>query len=141
MFFFCLFLFQVFYVNFSNVLKLSNLYILFLILDYVGTFFIKKEYIVKGESPSNMETEIWRDDNLMNLYFKSFDQITDEKNFNIATATLRLYRIPTENLTRSSTKQPDCDGNTSTEEEKLLRVSIYWYTKSPRKKKGKYSII
>lgn len=72
----------------------------------------------------------------MNLYFKSFDQVIDEKGFNIATATLRLYRIPTENITRSSTKQPDCDGNASTEEEKLLRVSIYWYTKSPRKKKG-----
>lgn len=83
-----------------------------------------------------MEQETWKDENIMNLYFNNFDQNSDEKDLNIATATLRLYRIPTENSTKLAQKSPDCD-TTSSEEEKLLRVSIYWYTRSVRKKKGK----
>lgn len=75
---------------------------------------------------------MWKDENTMNLYF-NFDYLSDEKNVNIATATLRLYRLP-ENATKLTIRPGDCDFN-STEEEKLIRVSIYWYTKS-RKRRG-----
>ncbi|CAH0549619.1 unnamed protein product [Brassicogethes aeneus] len=84
--------------------------------------------------PQNTDQDIWKDDNLMNLYF-NFDYSNYEQNSKIATATLRLYRIPFENSTKLTLKN-DCDNSSSTEDEKL-RVSIYWYTKSLKKRRVK----
>ncbi|XP_008194483.1 uncharacterized protein LOC660239 isoform X3 [Tribolium castaneum] len=95
-----------------------------------------RSYYPSCEVPTNMEQDVWKDENIMNLYFNNFDN-SDEKGLNIATATLRLYRIPTENVTKTTQKSPDCDTSSTTEDEKLLRVSIYWYTRSVRKKKVK----
>ncbi|XP_044260566.1 uncharacterized protein LOC123008680 isoform X2 [Tribolium madens] len=95
-----------------------------------------RSYYPSCEVPTNMEQDVWKDENVMNLYFNNFDN-SDEKGLNIATATLRLYRIPTENVTKTGQKSPDCDTSSTSEEEKLLRVSIYWYTRSVRKKKVK----
>lgn len=82
--------------------------------------------------PTNVEQDMFKDEFTMNLYF-NFDDLADEKNVNIATAILRLYRMP-ENATKLVVRSGDCEVN-STEEEKLIRVSIYWYTKS-RKRRG-----
>nr|CAI5839399.1 unnamed protein product [Callosobruchus analis] len=68
----------------------------------------------------------------MNLFF-NFDYAAESKNTNVATATLRLYRLP-ENSTKSNSKSPDCSNN-STEDDRLLRISIYWYTKPATKKR------
>lgn len=72
----------------------------------------------------------------MNLFFNfNIDLISNNRNVNIATATLRLYRLP-ENGTQFSSRDGDCDNLNATEDEKLLRVSIYWYTKSLKKRRG-----
>jgi hypothetical protein len=95
-----------------------------------------RSYYPSCDMPSTMEQDVWRDDKIMNLYFNNFNQVSDEKGLNIATATLRLYRIPS-NVTKAAGKAADCDSGASAEEVKLLRVSIYWYTRSVRKKKVK----
>ncbi|XP_019869914.1 uncharacterized protein LOC109598440 isoform X2 [Aethina tumida] len=84
--------------------------------------------------PQNTDHELWREEHVMNLYF-NFDYNGDS---NIATATLRLYRIPLENNTKTGVKNEDCDTSVS-DEEKLIRVSIYWYTKSLKKPKRRLS--
>ncbi|XP_050505722.1 uncharacterized protein LOC114332327 isoform X1 [Diabrotica virgifera virgifera] len=86
------------------------------------------------EIPANTDQDLWKDDDMMNLFF-NFDIFSETKNSNIATATLRLYRLP-ENNTKTNNK-PDCESFNSAEEEKLLRVSIYWYTKSLKKRRVK----
>lgn len=86
------------------------------------------------EIPINTDQDLWKDDDTMNLFF-NFEFFTESKNANIATATLRLYRLP-ENSTKPTMK-PDCDNLTSAEEDRLLRVSIYWYTKSLKKRRVK----
>lgn len=84
-----------------------------------------------------MDQDTWKNDNVMNLYFNNFHRSADEKGMSIATATLRLYRVPSENTTKvTGGKTPDCDSSSTSEEDKLLRVSIYWYSRSIRKKKG-----
>ncbi|KAJ8953707.1 hypothetical protein NQ314_007317, partial [Rhamnusium bicolor] len=87
------------------------------------------------EVPVNTDQDVWKDDDIMNLFF-NFDYVSNDRNTNIATATLRLYRLP-ENGTHFTSKAGDCDNFNSTEEEKLLRVSIYWYTKSLKKRRVK----
>lgn len=82
-----------------------------------------------------MDPDVWKDENVLNLYFNNFDDYNIDDRMNIATATLRLYRIPSENSTKIASKSADCDNINSTEEERLLRVSIFWYTS--RRKKGK----
>ncbi|RZB40843.1 TGFb propeptide domain containing protein, partial [Asbolus verrucosus] len=96
-----------------------------------------RSYYPSCDTPSNMDQEVWQSDKVMNLFFNNFDRISEGKGFNIATATLRLYRIPSENSTKTAGASADCDGGASVEEDKLLRVSIYWYTKPARKKQVK----
>ncbi|CAH1979475.1 unnamed protein product, partial [Acanthoscelides obtectus] len=61
------------------------------------------------------------------------DQITEKIRSFYPSSTLRLYRLP-ENSTKSNSKSPDCSNN-STEDDRLLRISIYWYTKPATKKR------
>lgn len=68
---------------------------------------------------------------MMNLFFT-----VDTEDSNIATATLRLYRIPVNNTQTNSENSQDCVDPPAPEEEKLLRVSAYWYTKSLRKRRN-----
>ncbi|VEN37531.1 unnamed protein product [Callosobruchus maculatus] len=84
------------------------------------------------EVPENMDANVWKDEQVMNLFF-NFDYAAESRNTNVATATLRLYRLP-ENSTKSNSKSPDCSNN-STEDDRLLRISIYWYTKPATKKR------
>lgn len=70
----------------------------------------------------------------MNLYF-NFDSAPEENTINVASATLRLYRLPNSTNTSSSPEvDPDCDNRP--EDDRLLRVSIYWYTRALRKHKA-----
>lgn len=73
----------------------------------------------------------------MNLYF-NFDYGPEDSNSNIATATLRLYRFPENNTQFNMEKLQDCvDPPSFTgEEDKLIRVSAYWYTKSLKKRRN-----
>lgn len=75
----------------------------------------------------------------MNLYF-NFDHAPEDNGVNIASATLRLYRLPQANATNTS-EDPECDNVNPTEDDRLLRVSIYWYTRSLRKHRGKATVV
>ncbi|CAH1165707.1 unnamed protein product [Phyllotreta striolata] len=88
------------------------------------------------EIPLNTDHDVWQDDDTMNLFF-DFELLDDAKNGNIAAATLRLYRLPEEPSTKSPGNARDCDNLTSSEDDRLLRVSIYWYTKSLKKRRVK----
>lgn len=88
------------------------------------------------EPPQNQDQDLWREEEVMNLYF-DFDYNSDNKNSNIATATLRLYRLPQNGTNNFSSKKDDCDNLDSVEEDKLLRVSVYWYTKYQKKRRVK----
>jgi len=71
----------------------------------------------------------------------SFDlgTISNTRNSNIASATLRLYRLP-QNTTNTEfdTQKDDCKNLDSAEEDKLLRVSVYWYMKTQKKRRCKF---
>lgn len=72
----------------------------------------------------------------MNLYF-NFDHAPEDNGVNIASATLRLYRLPQINTTNTlNSGDPECDNASPPEDDRLLRVSIYWYTRSLRKHRG-----
>ncbi|XP_060533094.1 uncharacterized protein LOC132706044 isoform X2 [Cylas formicarius] len=88
------------------------------------------------EAPSNTDQELWKDDDIMNLYF-DVDYLSGNGNSNIATATLRLYRLPQNGTSKIGPKKDDCDNSDSVEEEKLLRVSVYWYTKFQKRRRVK----
>lgn len=83
--------------------------------------------------PLNTDQDLWKNDDMMNLFF-TFDY--DPEDSKIATATLRLYRIPENNTQFNSKKSQDCVDPPATEEEKLIRVSVYWYTKSLKKRRN-----
>ncbi|CAG9815132.1 unnamed protein product [Phaedon cochleariae] len=87
------------------------------------------------EIPANTDQELWKDDEIMNLFF-NFDSMLDSRSTNIASATLRLYKLP-KNGTKFSSTTGDCETSNATEEDKLLRVSIYRYTKPLKRRRGK----
>ncbi|KAL3271075.1 hypothetical protein HHI36_021574 [Cryptolaemus montrouzieri] len=84
--------------------------------------------------PEAAEQEFRNDDKLMNLFFNYTE---DDQTSKIATATLRMHRIPLENSSLANPRPKNCT-TVSNDEEKLLRVSIYWYLKPQRnKRRGK----
>ncbi|XP_050293833.1 uncharacterized protein LOC126734304 isoform X2 [Anthonomus grandis grandis] len=90
-----------------------------------------------GQPTQPAELDHWRDsEDVMNLFF-NFDYPTEQSNSNIATATLRLYRLPQNHTAKVESTKDDCKNSDSAEEEKLLRVSVYWYTKFQKKKRVK----
>ncbi|KAK9753192.1 TGF-beta propeptide [Popillia japonica] len=78
--------------------------------------------------PKNTK-DLWKEENFLNLFFN----VDYHQNATIATATLRLHRLPRENQTTTFWGADSCADNNVSEEEKLLRVSIYWYVKSSKK--------
>lgn len=91
--------------------------------------------LLVGETPADQDQ--WRDsEDVMNLFF-NLDYNTDNKNSNIASATLRLYRLPQNITNRSDSAKDDCKNNEGGEEERLLRVSVYWYAKLQKKRRGR----
>lgn len=80
----------------------------------------------------------------MNLYFNI--NVSNAKDsilsLHIAKATLRLYRIFHENITQADQHVPK-DGETTNisfldQEDRQIRVSAYWYTRSLKKHRGKF---
>lgn len=100
---------------------------------YYYYYFEKCFSFVSGEIPKNVGQDVWKDENSMHLYFNI--SAAEEKGVNIASAILRLYRLPEKNATNPKRFELNCDGNS---DEKLMRVSIYWYqhTKSTRKNRS-----
>ncbi|KRT84838.1 hypothetical protein AMK59_1553 [Oryctes borbonicus] len=78
--------------------------------------------------PKNTK-DAWKEENLLNLFFN----VDYHQNATIAAATLRLHRLPKDNQTAIYWNTDICPDNNVFEEEKLLRVSIYWYVKSAKK--------
>lgn len=74
------------------------------------------------------------DRNALNLYF-NFDHAPDDsRGVNVATATLRLYRLPFVNSSKAlNEEKPRCESSIPADDEKLLRVSIYRYTRRKHK--------
>lgn len=91
--------------------------------------------LILGDIPLNTDQDMWKNDDNMNLFF-NFDYGSDDNN--VATATLRLYRILENNTQFNTKKLEDCvDASSySIEDEKLMRVSVYWYTKSLKKRRN-----
>lgn len=78
----------------------------------------------------------------MNLFFGVDYGSSDESSssINVASATLRLYRLP-QNKTTPSTGE-DCHrgkDSMTDEDDRQIRVSVYWYTRSLKKHKSKFS--
>lgn len=90
-----------------------------------------RSYYPSCELPKNTDQDMWKDEDTMNLYF-NVEQ--PDSNSNVATATLRLYRVPVGNVT--STSSDSCENYTGSEEQ-LMRISIYWYTKSLKRQRVK----
>ncbi|KAK5638672.1 hypothetical protein RI129_012967 [Pyrocoelia pectoralis] len=91
-----------------------------------------RSYYPSCEVPKNTDQDLWKDENTMNLYFNVDNP--DSNTVNVATATLRLYRVPLGNATNGSADS--CENSTGSEEQ-LMRISIYWYTKSLKRQRVK----
>lgn len=87
--------------------------------------------------PLDTDQELWKSEDILNLFF-NYDYMPEDGNSNIATATLRLYRIAENNTQHNSKKSQDCvdSPSNSSEDEKLIRVSVYWYTKIQKKRRN-----
>ncbi|KAK4877825.1 hypothetical protein RN001_010331 [Aquatica leii] len=87
-----------------------------------------RSYYPSCEIPKNTDQDLWKDENTMNLYFNV--DYPDSTSVSIATATLRLYRTPQTN----TTTETSCENSN---DEQLMRISIYWYTKSLKRQRVK----
>lgn len=83
-----------------------------------------RSYYPQCELPKGTDTDLWNDENVLNLYY-NFDVSEGD----IQTANLRLYRL----LNDSSL---NCDDGAPSEDDKILRVSAYWYLKPLKKQKA-----
>lgn len=93
--------------------------------------------------PKNTDEEMWKDSNTMNLFFGVDYGSNDDvmSSINVASATLRLYRLP-QNKSSSSSGE-DCQRSKDSmndEDDRQIRVSVYWYTRSLKKHKSMYYI-
>ncbi|KAF5307401.1 hypothetical protein FQR65_LT06915 [Abscondita terminalis] len=97
-----------------------------------GDFVAEKirSYYPSCEIPKNTDQDLWKDENTMNLYFNV--EYPESDGVSIATATLRLYRVPQTNVT---VVESSCEN--SSIDEQLMRISIYWYTKSLKRQRVK----
>ncbi|XP_014603306.1 PREDICTED: uncharacterized protein LOC106786432 isoform X3 [Polistes canadensis] len=78
--------------------------------------------------PRNTDQEAWSDPFLMNMHFR----LNLTWGEHVIAAKLRIYKLPQDNVTFSSTS--DSNVNESEEEdEKRIRISVYHYAKSLKK--------
>lgn len=88
----------------------------------------------KCQIPRNTDPEAWWDPFSMNLHF----QLNLTSGQHVVAARLRIYKLPQENLTSSSVATSTSLGDEQDEEdEKKIRISVYYYTKSLRKHRVK----
>ncbi|XP_063984871.1 uncharacterized protein LOC135166515 isoform X2 [Diachasmimorpha longicaudata] len=81
--------------------------------------------------PKNTDPETWADSFSMNMNFKMNLTSSDH----IVAARLRIYKLPQVNPTASSSSISTVDEGE--EEEKKIRISVYYYTKSLKKHRSK----
>lgn len=98
--------------------------------DFVFFFF----NLLIGTTPKSIENT-WKHEKLMNLYFNM--SIPNEDTAYLASAILRLYRIPHENITHK-TLEINNNNNNESNDDKLMRITIYWYVRQSKKNKGNY---
>ncbi|XP_011876647.1 PREDICTED: uncharacterized protein LOC105566875 isoform X2 [Vollenhovia emeryi] len=82
--------------------------------------------------PRNTDSEAWMDPFSMNMHF----QLNLTSDDYIVAARLRLYKLPQENVTTSDLRlsHPFDEGE---DDEKKIRISVYYYTKSLKKHRSK----
>ncbi|GLV46686.1 hypothetical protein CBL_13135 [Carabus blaptoides fortunei] len=99
------------------------------------------------EMPRNTDEEVWKDMNTMNLFFNvdynrdsASGSGTGQQNPEdeiIASAVLRLYRLPMDgNATLVENCQKSDNSHSIGDEDKQIRVSVYWYARSLKKHKA-----
>ncbi|XP_011648145.1 uncharacterized protein LOC105434200 isoform X1 [Pogonomyrmex barbatus] len=78
------------------------------------------------QMPRNTDAEAWMDPFLMNMHF----QLNLTSSDFVVAARLRIYKLPQENITTSDFDEDEDD-------EKKIRISVYYYTKSLKKHRSK----
>uniref|UniRef100_A0A1B6IEI8 TGF-beta propeptide domain-containing protein n=1 Tax=Homalodisca liturata TaxID=320908 RepID=A0A1B6IEI8_9HEMI len=105
--------------------------------------------------PRNTDAELWNDKQAMNLLFDlSYPNTLQGTQVNIVAAKLRLYKLSQGNTTSSTEICPPADSEDSPSEDglakqrypvfgedKMIRVSIYWYTRSLKKHRVKRKLL
>ncbi|CAL7933315.1 unnamed protein product [Xylocopa violacea] len=79
--------------------------------------------------PRNTDQEAWSDQFSMNMHF----QLNLTSGEHVVAAKLRIFKLPQENLTFSSESAFDEEE----EDEKKIRISVYYYTKSLKRHRSK----
>ncbi|XP_024941916.1 uncharacterized protein LOC107268957 isoform X2 [Cephus cinctus] len=85
--------------------------------------------------PRNTDPEAWADPFLMNMHF----QLNLTSTEHVVAAKLRLFKLPQDNLTVITGNVGTTDEDE--EDEKKIRISIYFYTKSLKKHRSKKRLI
>lgn len=80
--------------------------------------------------PRNTDSEAWTDPFSMNMHF----QLNLSSDDHVVAAKLRIYKLPQENPTTSVSGAFDEDED----DEKKIRISVYYYTKSLKKHRCEY---
>lgn len=79
--------------------------------------------------PRNTDAELWSDpSSSMNMHF----QLNLTSSDHVVAAKLRIFKLPQENFTLPDSTTWEEDD----EEEKKIRISVYFYTKSLKKHRG-----
>lgn len=89
-----------------------------------------KFWYLSGQVPRNTDQDAWADPFSMNLHF----QVNLTAGDHVVAAKLRIYKLPQENLTTSVSGTFEDEE----EDEKKIRISIYYYTKSLKKHRCEY---
>ncbi|XP_076655059.1 uncharacterized protein LOC143360246 isoform X2 [Halictus rubicundus] len=79
--------------------------------------------------PRNTDQDAWADPFTMNMHF----QLNLTSSDHVVAAKLRIFKLPQENLTSSTGGTFEEDE----EDEKKIRISVYYYTKSLKKHRSK----
>ncbi|XP_043505862.1 uncharacterized protein LOC122526497 isoform X2 [Polistes fuscatus] len=82
--------------------------------------------------PRNTDQEAWSDPFLMNMHFR----LNLTWGEHVIAAKLRIYKLPQDNSTLSSTSDSNVNESID-EDEKRIRISVYHYTKSLRKHRAR----
>ncbi|XP_011696100.1 PREDICTED: uncharacterized protein LOC105454870 isoform X2 [Wasmannia auropunctata] len=83
--------------------------------------------------PRNTDSEAWLDPFSMNMHF----QLNLTSGDYIVAARLRIYKLPQENVTTSDSRLSSPLYSEEEDDEKKIRISVYYYTKSLKKHRSK----
>lgn len=88
-----------------------------------------------GQTPRNTDAEAWMDPFSMNMHF----QLNLTSGDYVVAARLRIYKLPQENVTTSDLRISN-PFEEDEDDEKKIRISVYYYTKSLKKHRCGYLI-